>query len=181
MFLFFALAEFSFGMVAGIVIAGGFLINTYLLTPRINKMRDLMITGTYRFGKEVQGASSRICSLILNQYGIHSCDLCPLLRQMSSFYQSQSYETFDLMLQKLQSMKLIFYIITYSLVSLNFVGADTIKIDFAADDTCSIEVANIDVGDATEWSPKNKGHNVEFLAGPNMKALPEKSDLDVKS
>ena len=76
-------------------------------------------------------------------------------------------------------MKLILYIITYSLVSLNFVVADTIKIDFAADDTCSIEVANIDVGDATEWLPKNKGHNVEFLAGPNMKALPEKSDLDV--
>ena len=45
MFLFFALAEFSFGMVAGIVIAVGFLINTYLLTPRINRMRDLMITG----------------------------------------------------------------------------------------------------------------------------------------
>ena len=45
MFLFFALAEFSFGMVAGIVIAVGFLINTYHLTPRINKMRDLMITG----------------------------------------------------------------------------------------------------------------------------------------
>ena len=76
-------------------------------------------------------------------------------------------------------MKLIFYMITYSLVSLNFVVADTIKIDFTADDTCSIEVAKIDVGDATEWLPKNKGHNVEFLAGPNMKALPEKSDLDV--
>ena len=45
MFLFFALAEFFFGMVAGIVIAVGFLINTYILTPRINKMRDLMITG----------------------------------------------------------------------------------------------------------------------------------------
>ena len=45
MFLFFALAEFSFGMVAGIVIAVSFLINTYLLTPRINRMRDLMITG----------------------------------------------------------------------------------------------------------------------------------------
>ena len=45
MFLFFALAEFSFGMVAGIVIAVGFLINTYLVTPRINKMRDLMTTG----------------------------------------------------------------------------------------------------------------------------------------
>ena len=45
MLLFFALAEFSFGTVAGIVISVGFLINTYLLTPRINKMRDLMITG----------------------------------------------------------------------------------------------------------------------------------------
>ena len=76
-------------------------------------------------------------------------------------------------------MKLIFYIITYSLVSLNFVVADTIKIDFTADDTYSIEVAKIDVGDAIEWFPKNKGHNVEFLAGPNMKALPEKSALDV--
>ena len=83
------------------------------------------------------------------------------------------------MLQKVQSMKLIFYIIIYSLVSLNFVGADTIKIDFTADDTYRIEVAKIDVGDATEWLPKNKGHNVEFLAGPNMKALPEKSALDV--
>ena len=76
-------------------------------------------------------------------------------------------------------MKLIFYIITYSLVSLNFLVADTIKIDFTADDTYSIEVAKIDVGDAIEWLPKNKGHNVEFLSGPNMKALPEKSDLDV--
>ena len=45
MFVFFALAEFFFGMLAGIVIAVGFLINTYLLTPRINKMRDLIITG----------------------------------------------------------------------------------------------------------------------------------------
>ena len=76
-------------------------------------------------------------------------------------------------------MKLIFYIITYYLVSLNFVVADTIKIDFTADDTYSIEVAKINIGDTIEWLPKNKGHNVEFLAGPNMKALPEKSDLDV--
>ena len=76
-------------------------------------------------------------------------------------------------------MKLIFYIITYSLVFLNFVVADTIKIDSTADDTYSIEVAQIDVGDNIEWLTKNKGHNVEFLAGPNMKALPEKSDLDV--
>ncbi len=45
MFLFFALAEFYFGMVAGIFIAISFLINTYHLTPRINKIRDLMIIG----------------------------------------------------------------------------------------------------------------------------------------
>ena len=45
MFLFFALAEFSFGMVVGIAISTSFLINTYFLTPRINKMRDLMLTG----------------------------------------------------------------------------------------------------------------------------------------
>ena len=76
-------------------------------------------------------------------------------------------------------MKLLVYIITYSLVFLNFVVADTIKIDFTSDDTYSIEVAEISVGDTIEWLPKNNGHNVEFLAGPNMKALPEKSDLDV--
>ena len=76
-------------------------------------------------------------------------------------------------------MKLLVFIITYSLVFLNFVVADTIKIDFTSDDTYSIEVAEINVGDTIEWLPKNKGHNVEFLAGPNMKALPEKSDLDV--
>ena len=45
MFLLFALAEFSFGMVVGIAISISFLINTYFLTPRINKMRDLMLTG----------------------------------------------------------------------------------------------------------------------------------------
>ena len=76
-------------------------------------------------------------------------------------------------------MKLIFYIITCYLVSLNFVVADTIKIDFTADDTYSIEVAKINIGDTIEWLPKNKGHNVEFLAGPNMKTLPKKSELDV--
>ena len=63
MFLFFALAEFSFGMVAGIVIAGGFLINTYLLTPRINKMRDLMITGTT--GSEKKFKMLHLASVLL--------------------------------------------------------------------------------------------------------------------
>ena len=52
MFLFFALGEFVFGMVLGISIAISFLINTYLLTPRINKMRDLMLEGHTGSGRE---------------------------------------------------------------------------------------------------------------------------------
>ena len=51
-FLFFALGEFVFGMVLGISIAISFLINTYLLTPRINKMRDLMLEGHTDSGRE---------------------------------------------------------------------------------------------------------------------------------
>ena len=65
------------------------------------------------------------------------------------------------------------------LLSWQIVVADTVKIDFTSDDSFSIEVANIGVGDTIEWLPKNEGHNVEFLAGPNMEALPENSDLNV--
>ena len=45
MFLFFSLGDFVSGMIFGIAIAISFLINTYFLTPRINKMRDLMLEG----------------------------------------------------------------------------------------------------------------------------------------
>ena len=57
-------------------------------------------------------------------------------------------------------------------------NADTIQIEFTQFDTFSIEVAKIDVGDTVEWLPKNKGHNVEFLAGPNMADLPPKSNMN---
>ena len=56
--------------------------------------------------------------------------------------------------------------------------AETIKIEFTEDDSYSIEVAHIDVGDTIEWLPKNDGHNVEFLAGPKMNSLPTKSEID---
>ncbi len=56
--------------------------------------------------------------------------------------------------------------------------AETIKIEFTEDDSYSIEVAHIDVGDTVEWLPKNEGHNVEFLAGPKMNSLPTKSEID---
>ena len=56
--------------------------------------------------------------------------------------------------------------------------AEVIQIEFTQFDTFSIEVAKIDVGDTVEWLPKNKGHNVEFLAGPNMAKLPPKSNMN---
>ena len=71
------------------------------------------------------------------------------------------------------------FIFTFTLLSSNLTFGDTVKINFTADDSYNIEVVKIDVGDTIEWLPKNKGHNVEFLAAPNMKSLPEKSGLDV--
>ena len=57
-------------------------------------------------------------------------------------------------------------------------SAENIQIEFTEDDSYSIEVAHIDVGDTIKWLPKNEGHNVEFLAGPKMDALPAKSEID---
>ena len=56
--------------------------------------------------------------------------------------------------------------------------AEIIQIEFTQFDTYSIEVAHIGVGDTVEWLPTNKGHNVEFLAGPDMSAMPAKSIMD---
>ena len=76
-------------------------------------------------------------------------------------------------------MRLLVFLFFLILLSWQVVVAETVKIEFTADDSYSIEVANIGVGDTIEWLPKNEGHNVEFLAGPNMEALPESSDLNV--
>ena len=83
-------------------------------------------------------------------------------------------------MQKSRYIYLLLNIFTLNLLYLNLAVADTLKIDFTADDSYSLEVAKINIGDTIEWIPKNEGHNVEFLAGPNMKALPKKSDLDVR-
>ena len=44
-------------------------------------------------------------------------------------------------------------------------SADNIRIEFTEDDSYSIEVARIEVGDTINWLPINKGHNVEFIKG----------------
>ena len=75
-------------------------------------------------------------------------------------------------------MRLLVFLFFLILLSWQVAVAETVRIEFTADDSYSIEVANIGVGDTIEWLPKNEGHNVEFLAGPNMEGLPEKSELN---
>jgi len=71
--------------------------------------------------------------------------------------------------------KLIFIIVLFFSTS---AFTATIQIEFTPYDSYSVEVAKIDVGDTIEWLPKNEGHNVEFLGGPDFSSLPEKSDLN---
>ena len=71
----------------------------------------------------------------------------------------------------------LFSIVIFLIIS-KVVPAETIKIEFTEDDSYSIEVAHIDVGDTIEWLPKNEGHNVEFLVGPKINSLPTKSEID---
>ena len=71
----------------------------------------------------------------------------------------------------------IFSIVIFLIIS-KVSPAETIKIEFTEDDSYSIEVAHIDVGDTIEWLPKNEGHTVEFLAGPKINSLPTKSEID---
>ena len=42
----------------------------------------------------------------------------------------------------------------------------------------SQDIANIDVGDSIKWLPTNKGHNVEFVGGPDGASLPARSGLN---
>ena len=71
----------------------------------------------------------------------------------------------------------LFYVMSFFLIS-EVALADTVQINFTGDDSYSVEVAHIDVGDTIEWYPEDEGHNVEFLVGPNMNALPAKSKLN---
>ena len=74
------------------------------------------------------------------------------------------------------------FIILFSVITLLIIpkvaSVETIQIEFTENDSYSIEVANINVGDTIEWLPKNEGHNVEFLAGPEMALLPIKSEIN---
>ena len=49
------------------------------------------------------------------------------------------------------------------------------KRDDGAKMVYSQDIARIDVGDTITWLPKSKGHNVEFIAGPDGWEAPKKS------
>ena len=74
------------------------------------------------------------------------------------------------------------FIILFSVITLLIIpkvaSLKAIQIEFTENDSYSIEVANINIGDTIEWLPKNEGHNVEFLAGPEMALLPIKSEIN---
>ena len=52
------------------------------------------------------------------------------------------------------------------------------KRDDGAKMVYSVDVAKIDVGDTITWLPTSKGHNVEFIAGPDGWTLPKKSKFN---
>ena len=72
---------------------------------------------------------------------------------------------------------LLFTLLTLLMISKD-ASAKTVQIEFTKLDTFSIEVVHIDVGGTVEWIPKNSGHNVEFIAGPQMNMLPKNSKID---
>jgi pseudoazurin len=51
------------------------------------------------------------------------------------------------------------------------------KRDDGAKMVYSEDIARIDVGDTVTWVPTSKGHNVEFIAGPDGWEAPKKSKL----
>ena len=58
-------------------------------------------------------------------------------------------------------------------------SAEAIQIKVTNFDTFSVKVAHIEAGDVMTWIPTSKGHNAEFLAGPDMDNLPPNSVMDV--
>lgn len=77
-------------------------------------------------------------------------------------------------------MKLLSIVALIGLLSTPALAADmTIEMLNKRDDGAKMvyseDIARIDVGDTITWLPKSKGHNVEFVAGPQDWKKPKKS------
>ena len=77
---------------------------------------------------------------------------------------------------------LTFIIAVFSLIFVSSMAyAETITIDMlnkrddGAKMVYSEDIARVSVGDTITWLPASKGHNVEFVAGPDGAKLPKKS------
>jgi len=78
--------------------------------------------------------------------------------------------------------KLLSTVALLGLLSTPALAADTTvemlnKRDDGAKMVYSQDITRIDVGDTVTWTPDSKGHNVEFIAGPDGWDAPKKSKL----
>jgi pseudoazurin len=79
--------------------------------------------------------------------------------------------------------KLLSTVALLGLLSTPALAADTTvemlnKRDDGAKMVYSEDITRIDVGDTITWVPTSKGHNVEFIAGPDGWKAPRKSKLN---
>lgn len=79
-------------------------------------------------------------------------------------------------------MKYLITTIVASFIATAALAADTSvgmlnKRDDGAKMVYSEDITRIDVGDTVTWTPDSKGHNVEFIAGPEGWEAPKKSKL----
>ena len=79
--------------------------------------------------------------------------------------------------------KLLSTVALLGLLSTPALAADTTvemlnKRDDGAKMVYSQDITTIDVGDTITWVPTSKGHNVEFIAGPDGWKAPRKSKLN---
>ena len=76
-----------------------------------------------------------------------------------------------------------FFLISFLLFNLNSFAADiTVEMLNKRGDgqmmVYSEDLSRINVGDTITWIPTTKGHNVEFLAGPDGWEIPKKSKMN---
>ena len=77
-----------------------------------------------------------------------------------------------------KSIKILIVFLVGIMIAQQAIG-EAIQIKFTHFDTFSTEIAHIEAGDVVKWMPTSEGHNVGFLAGPDMDNLPPSSVMDV--
>ena len=79
---------------------------------------------------------------------------------------------------KILLISLVSFLISFSTFSKEVVVEMLNKRDDGQKMVFSEDVVKVDVGDTVKWIATAKGHNVEFIAGPDGASLPPKSGLN---